>query len=144
MQNVVRRMSLDDDCRDQDVDPWWEDDELLEIRREEQYLDLVEQQARDRRVLIAKLDKQNSWTLVAEFIAMTERENGRPVSKEDYMDQEWNEFMDYQLRLPGNPKAYLLYQFLLVRDLGVCSCIVASLFTITGFVVKFLRYLTHS
>jgi len=96
-------------------DPWWENDELLEIRREEQFYDLMEQQKRERQVLIAKLDKQNSWNLVAEFIAMREQENGRPVSKEDDMDQEWNEFLLYKLRLPANVKAYLLYQF--VRSL---------------------------
>jgi hypothetical protein len=137
-------MSLDDESTDQDVDPWWENDELLEIRREEQFYDLMEQQKRERQVLIAKLDKQNSWNLVAEFIAMRERENGRPVSKEDDMDQEWNEFLLYKLRLPANVKAYLLYQFLLVRDFGVCACIVASLYTITGLVIKFVPYLTHS
>ena len=134
-------MSLDEENGDHEVDPWWYDDELLEIRREEQFYDLMEQQKRERQLLITRLDKQNSWNLVADFLAM--QDENRPVENEDEMDQEFNEFLRYKLQLPGNIKAYLLYQFLLVRDFGICSCIVASLYMITGLVMKFVPYLTH-
>lgn len=82
------------------------------MRREEQLYDLMEQQRRERQLLIAKLDDQNSWNLVADFLAM-QGEN-RTVGKEDEMDQGFEEFLRYKLQLPGNIKAYLLYQFLLV------------------------------
>ena len=63
----------------------------MEMRREEQLYDLMEQQRRERQLLIAKLDDQNSWNLVADFLAM-QGEN-RTVGKEDEMDQGFEEFL---------------------------------------------------
>ena len=137
-------MSLEDENRDRDDDLGWIDEEVWAIKREEQFRDLIDQQKHRRRILIGKVDETNSWYLVAKLLDAREYENGQTSIRDQEVNQDFYESLVFRLRLPGDLKGYLLYQFLLVRDFGVCACIVACLYAITGLVIKFVPYLTHS
>jgi hypothetical protein len=137
-------MSLDDENWDRAVDPWWDDDEYLEIKREQQLLDLIEEDRRSRHFLIRKLDDENSWELVSKFLATQAEDDHWTLTKEEEMEQQWKDVLFYKLRLTDNLKEYLLYQFILVRDFGICVGIFATLIELMRFVSKFVPNLTHS